>query len=138
MTSFTTRLLTAAAFGALAIGSASAASAPEKPELREGPSAFTALLSAGVEYDSNVSVIDVDNNSGADDFAAVFDAEFEFAPDLGDRSGLALGYKAFTRRSTRSTCSRTSRLSMFRTILVRSRSAAPIVSRIRASAAIPS
>lgn len=92
MTSFASRLLTAAAFGALAIGSASAASTPEKPELREGPDALTALLSAGVEYDSNVSVIDVDNNSGADDFAAVFDAEFEFAPDLGDRSSLAFGY----------------------------------------------
>lgn len=81
-------LLTAGA----AVGPALAASVPEKPELRDGPSAFSAELSAGVEYDDNVSVIDIDNNTGADDFAAIFDGEVEFAPDIGEDSSVSLGY----------------------------------------------
>jgi hypothetical protein len=86
------KLMTTGAISALALGSASAATAPEKPELRDGPNPITVELSAGVEYDSNVSVIDVDDNTGADDFAAVFDGEVEFAPDLGEDSSFALGY----------------------------------------------
>lgn len=87
------RLFAAGALTALTITSAAtAASAPEKPELRDGPSAFSAEFSAGVEYDDNVSVIDIDNNTGADDFAAVFDGEIEFAPDIGEDSELAFGY----------------------------------------------
>ncbi|HBK92453.1 MAG TPA: hypothetical protein DDZ68_12365 [Parvularcula sp.] len=88
----TSRLLAAGAVSALTIATAAAAPAPEKPELREGPSAFSAEFSAGVEYDDNVSVIDIDNNTGTDDFAAVFDGEVEFAPDIGDDSSFALGY----------------------------------------------
>jgi hypothetical protein len=76
----------------LALGPALAATAPEKAELRDSPSAFSAEISAGVEYDDNVSVIDVDNNTGADDFAAVFDGEIEYAPDIGEDSSFALGY----------------------------------------------
>jgi hypothetical protein len=90
--SFMKKLLVTAALGGLALGSASAASAPEKPELLEGPNAFTVEFAAGVEYDSNVSVIDVDDNTGADDFAAVFDGEVEFAPDIGEDSSFAISY----------------------------------------------
>lgn len=86
------KLLLTTALGALALGSASAAPAPEKPALRDGPEPFTVEFAAGVEYDSNVSVIDVDDNTGADDFAAVFDGEVEFAPDIGENSSFALGY----------------------------------------------
>ena len=89
---FMQKLLMSGALAALALGSASAASAPEKPELRDGPSPFTVELATGVEYDSNVSIIDVDDNTGAEDFAAVFDGEFEFAPDIGENSSFALGY----------------------------------------------
>lgn len=89
---FMQKLLTTCAACALALGTASAAPAPEKPELRDGPRPFTVELAAGVEYDSNVSVIDVDDNTGAGDIAAVFDGEFEFAPDLGEDSSFTLGY----------------------------------------------
>lgn len=93
MKSMNTRMLAAGSLTAWTLaGAATAASAPEKPELREGPSAFSAEFAAGVEYDDNVSVIDIDNNTGAADFAAVFDGEIEFAPDIGEDSSVALGY----------------------------------------------
>lgn len=84
--------LLASAWAGLATSPAEAASDLERPALRDAPSAFSAEISAGVEYDDNVSVIDLDNNTGTDDFAAVFDGEIEFAPDIGERSSLALGY----------------------------------------------
>ncbi len=87
------RVLAAGTVAALTITSVAMASpAPEKPDLRDGPSAFSAEFSAGVEYDDNVSVIDIDNNTGGDDFAAVFDGEIEFAPDIGEDSDLTFGY----------------------------------------------
>ena len=87
-----TKLLTTAAMCSLPFALAGAASAQEKPDLREGPNPFSVELSAGVEFDSNVSVLDVDNNTGADDFAAVFDGEIEYATDLGENSSFAVGY----------------------------------------------
>lgn len=55
-------------------------------------SPFSIELSAGAEYDSNVSVNEIDVDTGADDFAAVFDADLGFSHDLGSDTELDLGY----------------------------------------------
>ena len=49
-------------------------------------------FSAGVEYDSNVSVDEIDNNTGADDFAAVLDADLEFEKEISENTEFSLGY----------------------------------------------
>lgn len=66
------------------------AETPAGEERLEAPFSFE--VSAGVEYDSNISVAEVDNNTGADDFAAVLDADLQFEKDLGEKSRLSLGY----------------------------------------------
>lgn len=81
-----------AAFPLAAPALALAAEAQSDKPPGEKRSHFSAELTAGAEYDSNVSVSDVDNNTGADDFAAVFDADFEFAPDVGAKTDFSLGY----------------------------------------------
>lgn len=55
-------------------------------------SPFSADISTGVEYDSNISVSQIDTNTGADDFAAVLDADFEFEKELGEDTEVSLGY----------------------------------------------
>ena len=56
------------------------------------PSPFSLELSAGVESDSNVSVNELDANTGADDQAAVFDADLDYELALGESTDLQLGY----------------------------------------------
>ena len=58
--------------------------------LRDGP--FSAEISAGVEYDSNVSVIEVDTSTAEGDFAAVIDLGFEYERDLGENTTFEVGY----------------------------------------------
>ncbi len=81
-------LISTAAF-AIAGPAHSAGVDEEKP--KDGPS-FDAEIAAGVEYDSNVSVNDVDQNTGADDFAAVIDADLEATIPVGLRTEVELGY----------------------------------------------
>lgn len=81
-----------AAIAAAAPADVSAADEKNPKPAGEKRSPFSAELTAGAEYDSNVSVSDVDNNTGADDVAAVFDADFDYAPDLGGKTDFSLGY----------------------------------------------
>jgi len=55
-------------------------------------SPFSVELSAGAEYDSNVSVGEIDNNTGADDFAAVIDLDLEFEKDVTENTEISAGY----------------------------------------------
>lgn len=82
-----------ALFGLAALPSGASAADAQGPKAgAEKRSPFSAELTAGAEYDSNVSVSDIDNNTGADDVAAVIDADFEFSPDLGEKTAFDLGY----------------------------------------------
>lgn len=60
-------------------------------KLRDGPS-IDFEIAAGVEYDDNISVSQIDVNTGADDFAAVIDADLDVGLPLGPRTELDLGY----------------------------------------------
>lgn len=53
---------------------------------------FTAELRAGLEYDSNVSLEEVDQSSGESDYAAVFDGQLKYKSQLGDRGKVSLSY----------------------------------------------
>jgi hypothetical protein len=55
-------------------------------------SPFSVEASAGVEYDSNVSVIEIDTATAEGDFAAVLDFAVEYETDLGDKTTLEVGY----------------------------------------------
>lgn len=55
-------------------------------------SPFSFELNAGAEYDSNVSVNELDANTGADDVAAVIDADIEFETALGKDTEFNAGY----------------------------------------------
>ena len=58
--------------------------------LRDGT--FSAEISAGVEYDSNVSVIEIDTQIAEDDFAAVIDLGLEYETDLSENTTFEIGY----------------------------------------------
>ncbi|MEZ5894076.1 MAG: hypothetical protein R3C58_13150 [Parvularculaceae bacterium] len=83
------KLFLQTAFAALLAGAAHAESNSGEERF---DSPFTVEVSAGVEYDSNVSVNEVDNNTGADDFAAVIDADVEFETKLSEETQLQFGY----------------------------------------------
>ncbi len=72
--------------------SLSAAAGAQVDETDKGESSFSFEASAGVEYDSNVSVIDLDVSTAADDFAGVIDAGFEFETELGQGTEIELSY----------------------------------------------
>ncbi|MBL4619984.1 MAG: DUF560 domain-containing protein [Marinicaulis sp.] len=55
-------------------------------------SPFSAELSVGAEYDSNVSVAELDTNTGGDDFAAVIDVDLGFEKDLSENTEISAGY----------------------------------------------
>lgn len=56
-----------------------------------GPS-FDVEIAAGVDYDSNVSVDQIDTNTGQDDFAAALEADFDLTAPLGPDTEFQLGY----------------------------------------------
>ena len=58
----------------------------------EKPLRFDFEASAGAEYDSNISVIQLDTATSADDIAAVFDATIEVEGDLAPGTSLRAGY----------------------------------------------
>src|SRR3990167_124613 len=82
-------MMMTAAF-AVCAGDALAAD-PEAAKKSSGPS-FDIEIAAGVDYDSNVSVNQLDANTGVDDFAAALDADFDFSTPLGPDTELQLGY----------------------------------------------
>lgn len=55
-------------------------------------SPFSVELSAGVEYDSNVSIIEIDTQTAEGDFAALIDFGLEYETDLTDNTSLEIGY----------------------------------------------
>ena len=83
------RTITFACVGCLFAGSGWAQPAGSEERL---DSPLSADISAGVEYDSNISVNELDANTGADDFAAVIDADFEFEAEPATDTELQLGY----------------------------------------------
>ncbi len=86
-------LLTSACVTALCIGSAAAQQtnpADGADAGKDSPLSFE--ISAGAEYDSNVSVAAIDTNTGAGDFAAVLDAGIDFETELGSDTEFNLGY----------------------------------------------
>lgn len=84
------RLMMTAAAIAISAGTALAQEAGG-PNKDNGPS-FDVEIAAGVDYDSNVSVNELDANTGADDFAAAIDADFDFSTPVGPGTELQLGY----------------------------------------------
>ena len=56
------------------------------------PPRFGAELGIGVEYDSNISVEEVDRASNESDYALTLDASLEMRQDLSDTTELALNY----------------------------------------------
>lgn len=79
-----------AGLAAIASGPAAFAQPAETEDHSDSP--FSIEVSAGAQYDSNVSVSEIDNNTGADDIAAVIDADLEFETELGKNTELQLGY----------------------------------------------
>ena len=53
---------------------------------------FNVDISVGAEYDSNISVNEIDTNTNADDVAAVIDADLEFETEIASDTELSLGY----------------------------------------------
>lgn len=82
-------LTTAAAFATGAGGAF--ASEPDGKEKSAGPS-FDVEIAAGVDYDSNVSVDQLDQVTGEDDFAAAIDADFDFSTPVGADTEFEIGY----------------------------------------------
>lgn len=58
--------------------------------LREGPVSFE--IGAGVEYDSNVSVEAIDQQTAIGDYAFSFDLGAEYEKDLTDKTSVEVGY----------------------------------------------
>ena len=77
--------------GVFSVLSAQALAQPDGKENR-AESPFSADISIGAEYDSNISVNEIDSNTGADDFSAVIDADFDFEKEFGDGGEINLGY----------------------------------------------
>lgn len=84
------RVLTMSAAIAVCAGAAFAAE-PGDGKKSSGPS-FDVEIAAGVDYDSNVSVDQLDTNTGADDFAAAIDADVDFSTPVGPNTEFELGY----------------------------------------------
>ena len=58
--------------------------------LRDGP--FTVELSTGFEYDSNVSVIEVESQTAESDVAATIDLGVQYEQDVSDSTSFEIGY----------------------------------------------
>jgi len=84
------------ATAAAALNAAAAGAAPALPDALPDGLGFEA--SAGLEYDSNVSVSEIDNNTGLGDEAAVFKAGVDYERDLGETIEFDAGY-SFSQRS---------------------------------------
>ena len=81
--------LSMAGGGALAQQTGEAA-LEEAPQASAG--SFSAEYSAGIEYDSNVAVLDIDASTTQGDFAALFDLGLDYEHAFGERSKVEIGY----------------------------------------------
>lgn len=84
--------LTAVGIVAAAWLSLPAAAAAPVDGTTKGKTPFSFEASAGVEYDSNISVIELDVNTAADDFAGVTDVGIGFQTALGRGTEIDLSY----------------------------------------------
>ncbi len=58
--------------------------------VKESP--FSIEFSTGIEYDSNVSVVELDTTTAEGDFAALFDLGVEYETDIGENTSFEVGY----------------------------------------------
>jgi hypothetical protein len=65
---------------------------PDTKKAKVSSSELSAEVRAGLEYDSNVSVEEVDQSSGQSDYAAVFDGQLKYKSPLTQESKVSLGY----------------------------------------------
>jgi hypothetical protein len=70
--------------------SATTGAAAESEAAEESPFSFE--LGAGLEYDSNITVTELDTTSGEDDIAGTLDAGFSFDHEFNDATEFQLGY----------------------------------------------
>ena len=61
-------------------------------DLDTGSSEFTVELGAGVQYDDNVTVDEIDQATNIGDFAALFDIGLDYEREFGQGTELTLGY----------------------------------------------
>ena len=80
--------LAAAVLAGASLGQANGAQDAEKPS----PTSWSALVGVGVEYDSNVSVEEVDTASNQGDYAMTLDAGLALKQKFSDRTTGALTY----------------------------------------------
>jgi len=60
--------------------------------LAQGKSGFSGEASAGIEYDSNISVIELDQNTARDDFAGAIDGELSYDTEFDGKTDFSLAY----------------------------------------------
>ena len=88
---------------AAAIAAAAAACSPaaaqqtksgkeREPAEKESRGEFSAEVSAGVEYDSNLAVVEVDQSTGAEDFSANLEVELGYEREFGQGTTFEAGY----------------------------------------------
>jgi len=65
---------------------------PVSEQLNTGNSEFTVELGAGLQYDDNVTVDEIDQATNVGDFAALFDLELEYEHDFGQGTEFTAGY----------------------------------------------
>ena len=65
---------------------------PDSTKTARHASPFRAEISAGVEYDSNISVEQIDQNTGNDDFAALINADFGYRKKFDNNTSLDVSY----------------------------------------------
>jgi hypothetical protein len=86
------------ALAAILSGCTSAAIAQDRPdadvprEKQDKDNPFSAEFSIGLEYDSNINVDEIDNNTGSNDKAAVLNADLEYDFDISSTTEFSLGY----------------------------------------------
>ncbi len=81
--------------GALAFGLVAAALGWSGAGLADDGNGFSGKVWTGIEYDSNVAVLEVDQSAGEGDFAGLFEAELAYQRDLTAKLGLNLSYGFF-------------------------------------------
>jgi len=78
--------LCACAFGCLAM---LAIALPTRAQVKHE---FTFEAAAGIEYDDNITVTEIDTETNQDDFAGAFEASIDYEAEFSDTDSLSLGY----------------------------------------------
>ena len=63
------------------------------PSVENRESKFSADISAGIEFDGNISVNEIDSNTSEDDFAAILDVDLGYDVAIGEKTDLDFGYR---------------------------------------------